>query len=81
MGHIALMVISFVIERPCSKHGSTSNVEQIDNIGSTGYGGANQIAECADRTIEATLYLEKYAFTKYDKSFSLGVHNWPGWMA
>ena len=59
--------------------GWTSSVDQVDNIGSTWYGNANQIVECANRTIEAMLYLEKYEFTKYDKSPALAAKNWPGW--
>ena len=59
--------------------GWTSSVEQVDNIGSTWYGGANQIVECANRTLEAMLYLEKYEFTAYDKSSYPAAKNWPGW--
>lgn len=54
----------------------------IENIGSTWYGNANHIIQCATLSMAVMRYLAKYEFAKFEKQvsfFQLHATGWPEW--
>ncbi|EQC32977.1 hypothetical protein SDRG_09502 [Saprolegnia diclina VS20] len=49
------------------------------NIGSTWYGPATTLKECAKLSVETMMYLRDREFTDEEKSVAYGVQGWPKW--
>lgn len=60
---------------------SSETTTPIENIGSTWYGPATTVIECASTSIRVMKYLSQFEFTKADKGPKINgaVLNWPGW--
>jgi hypothetical protein len=55
------------------------HAQKMTNIGSTWYGPATLLQECAKQTVEIMKYLHSEEFTEEEKSVEYGVKGWPRW--
>ncbi|OQS07655.1 hypothetical protein THRCLA_00350 [Thraustotheca clavata] len=51
----------------------------IDNVGSTWYGPAKVLKECAKLSVSIMFYLRDHEFTEREKSKEYGNKGWPNW--
>ena len=69
------------LKRIAQDMGLAPKGQVVENVGSTWYGKGSTIVKCANASMQAMRYMNKYEFTKMDKGPKINgkALNWPGW--